>query len=1178
MRHFLRTVIATLGLATATLAFAQSTTGTITGVVRDQQGLVVPGASVELINEETGVNRSTVSLGNGAFTFAAVPQGRYTVRVTLSGFRVTENTGLQLRSNETLSTGALTLGVGQFTQVTTVTADTAVVQTASSEMSSAIEASQMDSLVARGRDPMSLFRVMPGVSQVSGGLDGPVSLGGVNGIGLPTVSGLQANLGNITLDGMPANDADTNNMMSVISMDAIEEIKLIGSGFQAEHGRSAGASMTVVSKSGTNAFRGTYAYYLRHDAFNENSFFNIRNNLPKPYYRYHTGSGTFGGPIGRANASDNKLFFFYAREDWTTDEPRTPSRVTVPTALERAGNFSQTVDTSGRLLFIRDPLKAGACNITTGGPACFDGNIIPVDRINRYGQAMLGLFPMPNFGDISVSNRNYNHQFQDVAHQTKALNHFKLDYKATDRDLFTVSLRKWSPITEGNAGLFGLESNWDQLRHTYAKSEWDWHAKHVRTFGLRLVNEASVGMRQTAEIYSNPDFDAVSKGAYGLGGLPELYPGANFSGITPQLTFGGVPSAANVAFDARFPIHAGDQRIVLSDTLSFSTASHLVKAGFLYEWDYNSEGLNGPCYSGCFNFGRDVNNPGDTNYAYANALLGNFQSYSQSNTRTFRGARNGVLEGFVQDSWKAHPNLTLELGLRMSSASSWKLDVLRYGHAPDVAASKAMGEVGANFDPARWDRSRQPILYLPACVGGAVSCSAANRRARNPLTGELLPAAAIGALVSATGDPFNGLVTQDDPMAQKGFRNSPGLQLGPRLGFSWDVTGDGTMAIRGGYGVTKQTITPSGSVANNIASNPPARVQPTVFHNNIATFTEGTGLLSPFAVNGLAVDWEPTTVHNFSLNVQRNLPFSTVVSAAYVGNRARQIPQTRNINVIAPGARFLPANIDRTNNVPLPDNFLRPMIGYGNVNVAEHVGESQYDSLQLTFNRRFTRGLQYGAAYTLSRSLDMAGTLPLYRDDKEYLWDYSGADRRHALSANFVWNVPGASRYWNTAVVRAVLDHWQIAGVWTAYSGAPAGVSFATSDGADILGGGDPGRIVLTCDPNLSRSERTFDRWFNTSCFSRPAKGDPGNASRQSMRLPGSHLLDANLSKMLVGREGRGLQFRAEFYNAFNQVAWTNVNTAARFDPQGNQINAAFGQVSATAGPRIIQLSLRATF
>src|SRR5688572_13117658 len=142
MRHFVQTVMTLVTLATAALAFGQSTTGTITGVVRDQQGLVVPGASAELINEETGVTRPTVSLGNGAFTFAAIPQGRYTVGVTLEGFSVTETTGMQLRSNETLATGTLTLGVGQFSQVTTVTADTAVVQTASSEMSSAIESSQ----------------------------------------------------------------------------------------------------------------------------------------------------------------------------------------------------------------------------------------------------------------------------------------------------------------------------------------------------------------------------------------------------------------------------------------------------------------------------------------------------------------------------------------------------------------------------------------------------------------------------------------------------------------------------------------------------------------------------------------------------------------------------------------------------------------------------------------------------------------------------------------------------------------------------------------------------------------------------------------------------------------------------------------------------------------------------
>src|SRR5690606_36464352 len=146
----------------------------------------------------------------------------------------------------------------------------------------------------------------------------------------------------------------------------------------------------------------------------------------------------------------------------------------------------------------------------------------------------------------------------------------------------------------GFAGLFGLESNWNQLRHNYAKSEWDWHAKHVRTFGVRIVNEASIGFRQTREIYADADFDAMAKSTHGMGGLPELFPAANFAGIMPQLSFGGVPSAATVEFDARFPINAGDQRLVISDSVSFTTAAHHVKAGVFYEHDYNSEGLNGP--------------------------------------------------------------------------------------------------------------------------------------------------------------------------------------------------------------------------------------------------------------------------------------------------------------------------------------------------------------------------------------------------------------------------------------------------------------------------------------------------------------------------------------------------------------------------------------------------------
>jgi hypothetical protein len=179
-------------------------------------------------------------------------------------------------------------------------------------------------------------------------------------------------------------------------------------------------------------------------------------------------------------------------------------------------------------------------------------------------------------------------------------------------------------------------------------------------------------------------------------------------------------------------------------------------------------------------------------------------------------------------------------------------------------------------------------------------------------------------------------------------------------------------------------------------------------------------------------------------------------------------------------------------------------------------------------------------------------------------------------SRNYVWQIPGS--HWSNKSMHALLDNWLVAGTTSFRSGTPTGVSFSTTDSADITGGGDGSRIVVTCDPNLPRSERTFTRWFNTSCFARPAQGDEGNAGRAVLRLPGSNSTDLSLTKTIVGNRRRGLEFRVELYNAFNQVIWTSVNTAARFDTTGAQINAQFGQVTAAANARIGQLGLRFVF
>jgi len=1152
-------------LALPRLAFAQTTnTGVITGIVFDQQGLFLPGATVELLNEGNGATRPITTESNGAFTFSAVDPGTYTLKITMSGFRSVERRGIQLRSRETLKLGPLTLEVGQFETAATVTADEAVVQTGTAANQTTLETEQIGALVARGRDPMSLLRSLPGVS-VTG--DGAASLGGTNGTAAPSINGLPSSNTAVQVDGMTTNDADTNVQVSTIGVDAIQEINIITNGYQAEYGRNAGASVSIVTKSGTRSFHGSYSYFLRDESLNANNYFNILNNLPKPIFRYNAGSGTLGGPLGRPGVVGNKWFFFLSREDWRTYEPRSVVRITVPTQAERNGDFSQSLDTSNRVINIKDPLMPGACSATTGGLGCFPGNVIPPERLSGLGLAMLRMFPLPNFTDRSVSLGNYNYQSQDIARQTKTGTQLKVDYFATQRDHLMAQVHVFSPRTFAYSGIFGWAANFPQFYGNYAKHEDEYQGKYVRTVSSTIVNEMMGSFRRAREDIKNADFDPVSLSANGLTGLPQFYPAANTRDLLPQLSFGGVTNGVSISYDSRFPIMEGDNRSLFSDTLSLAFAKHLIKTGMLFEYDNTQQSFASTCYAICIAFTSSATNPLNSNYAFSNAALGNFLTYQQSNRRTFHGGRNWIFEAFAQNSWKPTTKLTLELGVRTSTARPYTLNTPIVGYPDDLADNGGRKE-GASFVQERFDKSKQVRLYVARTIGGT-------RVGFDPITGQVVSASLIGFIVQGSGDPFNGLVTDKDPIADTGWRDPAPLQWQPRFGFAWDPFGDGKMAIRGGFGVTVQTLLASSSFSNNFSGLAPYSYSSTVFNGNLATVNQATGFVSPFAVNGQQFKYDPQRAYNYFVSVQRNVGLQTVVSLAYVGNRVQNIEQTQNINVVPPGARFDPANIDPTNNTPLPDNFLRPTVGYANINILEDVGFSDYNSMQLTVDRRLTKGISYGGSYTFSVTRDTTGTIPLYHDLKAYLYDYAAGDQRHVAVLNYVWQLPGSHQ---NPFLRAALDNWQVAGTTSFRSGTPSTVTFTTTDSADITGGGDGSRIVVTCDPNLPRGDRSFNRWFDTSCFARPAQGDEGNGGRAVIRLPGSNVTDLSVNKTLFGNRRRGLEFRVELYNAFNQVIYTTVNNSARFDTTGAQINAQFGQVTGAANPRIGQLGLRFVF
>jgi hypothetical protein len=1137
----------------------------------------MPGATVIIKNAGTNNTRETITATDGTFVFPDLLAGTYDITVTMQGFKSYEQKGIVLGATERVALRTIALEVGGLQETITVTSEATLVQTTNAARSALVEREQIEDIAMKGRDFAGYLKLLPGVVDTSAReAPGWGSMGGLS------INGRSGGF-NFSYDGVTNKDTGSNSgNYAAPALDSIAEVRVQTSNFQAEYGRSSGATITVVTRSGTKDFHGSAAYYKRDDAFNGNEYSRRQQcalgtiaQCDPPQYQFDNTAWTLGGPVlipGTSfNKNRNKLFFFWSQDWLERTDPGSLNQRRMPTALERRGDFSQTFDNQNRLVFIRDPLLPGNCNATTGGPACFPGNVIPSNRIDPVAQALINLFPMPNAED-PTGQRQYNYVFQTVQDWPRNDQVLRMDWNIAQN---TTAYGRFQFGYEKRAGgvsfLGSTGAGWPQQPSKYEIDTVSYVNTLLHSFNSSTFAEFTIGVNWAHQYTSALDATArdINDRTKVLPGFRQFFPQANPDNLLPQATFnGGLPGTiASFNVEPRWPFFGFNTLFNVSGNLTKVKGAHNMKAGIFVEHT-TRPAQRSSTFNGSLSFNTDASNPLNTNIGFANGLLGAVTQYQESDGHPSAHGQFMNTEFYVQDNWKLKRNFTLDAGVRFYY----------------ITPTQSQGDQVAVFDPGAFNSAQAPLLYQPITSGGA-------RRAINPLTNEILPLVYVGRLVPNSGNFINGMQVFDGtPQTSNPFR------VAPRIGFAWDVTGDGRTAVRGGAGVFFDRYSDDNVL--DLIELPPVL---NTYTTNYTTLTEL--LASPLTATPTAVrlfdQFDPPTVYNWSIGVQRDVGWNFVADVAYVGNAARNQRVDQPINGRPYGYTYQTSSLDPTNVVggqaqPLPDDLLRPYRGYGSITQRTFRGYGDYHSLQFTLNRRRSSdGLSFGVSYTRELvNKTLAGIDPFVQDNdaRNYRW-VTGNDgsRKHNLVLHYSYDVPNASRRWNNIVTKALLDNWQISGITTILSGTRQGFSYGyTAVPTGVLSGqgainGGGSRVVLTCDPILPRGERTFERQFRTECIAPPSDAFRlGTSTNDEYIGPGFVNFDISVFKNVPIGGSRRLQFRVELYNAFDTDQWTatGIDTSAVFNyVTGEQTDRAFGSLTgATFSARRIQLAARFTF
>jgi outer membrane receptor protein involved in Fe transport len=1091
----------------AAAAFAQSNLASVSGVITDAQGGVVPQAAVTVTDVKTGVENPATSNSAGFYRVQNLPIGSYRISVEHPGFRKYIRDGVTLTTGEDLGFD-VKLEVGATSQEITVTGDASPIETRTSDVNTLIESKSIDALPLGNRRTLNVV-AMSGAAVFVSYPNTPANVtpnfslaGGRTQSQMAWIDGgnaqnMRMGVGQINLDP---------------PVEAIAEVKVLAVNYAAEYGASAGGVVIETTKSGTNQFHGSAYEFLRNNAMDAPGFFAPIQNGHKasPELRYNVFGTTVGGPVKK-----DKTFFFF---DYEGQRLRTNSSsvLTVPTLLQRAGDFSQTLTAAGKLVPIYDP---GATQLVNGSytRSPYPDNIIPRSQLDPVGLNILNYYPGPNQAASNAAGAN-NFNGTPVTASPANFYMFKVDHNFNTNNKLTGRYM-WVSGTSSMAGVYpnndaGDPTNTATNRAQYIYADWT----HI--IGASRVNDLRFTFND--RIFHN--ISAGLGGGYptklGLKGVPD----DAFPTITPA---GFSPLGSTTQERRQYPI----QQQQYLDNFSWTKGRHAMKFGFEVRRSFNQDVLL-TSVSGSFTFSTQPTGlPGNaaTGNGLATMLVGFPTGFSELQTQPLL-RHTYYLAGFAQDDWTVTPNLTLNLGLR------WETDT------PMIDASNRMN----SFDLHQIN----PVSGTP----GVVKFLGVNGFPTSPYDTNWRN---FGPRFGFAWKPFSS----DKTVIRGGF--------GMVYAHPFDAGVPNVNAL--GFSVSANLNTPDQGITAPFYLRNGVPVSPTSTVLNDSFGAVPVGAATTTAVTYFDPHRQTGYSEQFNLNVQRQLAAGTVVEVTGIGSLSRRLS-----NAALPINQILPQLL----GPKCSTQACRPFPQFTNVSIQNpSFAVSNYYAGLVKIEKRFSHGFNAGATFAWSKQLgnannpgtsegNDAGTYSNYYNRRA---DYGpGAnDVEKRLNFHWVYDLPfGTGKRWLAAnPLRYALGGWSIAMIGTVQSGPPETVTTQTNSCNCFSAGGQ--RPDVLGDPNQV-SGRSVAQWFNTAVFAQPAPYTFGNAAVGIVRGAGLVNIDSSVLRNFRITERVHAEFRGEFFNVLNHTNFGNPGTVLGA--------AAFGVVSSAGPARQIEVGARILF